>query len=118
MLNSLTSAKKRRIYEIERVLSQRRIKGKGNIGSLLEFTLSFPLFFRNSAGSYVQRLPYFRVSTSCMGNYEEKQRWLPNSFQEEGKQTVYGAFPLNDGADSTLVSLAKKPAFRLEKALL
>ena len=51
-----------------------------------------------------------------MENYEEKQRWLPNSFREEGKQTVYGAFPLNDGVDSTLVSLVKKPAFRLEKA--
>ena len=64
-----------------------------------------------------QRLLYFRVNTSRMGNYEEKQRKPPNSFREKGKQTLYGAFPLNDGADSTLVSLAKKPAFRLEKAV-
>ena len=53
---------------------------------------SFPAFFQNLAGFYIQRLLYFRVNTSCMGNYEEKQRWLPNSHQVEGKQTVYGAF--------------------------
>ena len=52
----------------------------------------FRFFFPNLAGFYVQRFLYLRVNTSYMGNYEEKQRWLPNRRRVEEKYTFFGAF--------------------------
>ena len=48
-----------------------------------------------------------------MGNYEENKHGY-----QIGAEKPMECFHFNDGADSTLVSLAKKPAFRLEKAVL